>query len=174
MRGHLELSRSDLRQKVKAAMRGANIYLPPSPGPVEEEHRFPNDITKLADIELGRQMSFWTSQLAYVNTYLARCEIDMMSYKRDLKDYELAHRKNALKDGNRKASDIRKWEAEAELAGDETWESLRDQFMLAEAIVTQLKAVQKSYEAYYNTSSRELTRRMGERDRDSGRGGSEA
>lgn len=162
------LRRSDLRQRVKAAMRGASIYMPASPGPVTEEHRFPTDITRLDDMELGQQMSFWTAQLGYVNTYLARCEIDMKSYLQDKRDYEAAHRKNVME--GKKASEMRKWEADAELVGDETWEQLRDQFMLAEAMVIQLKAVQKSYEGYYATASRELTRRSGERERDQGRG----
>jgi hypothetical protein len=169
-RGHLSINtRSDLRQRVKAAMRDANIHLPVNPGAVTEEEQFPRDITMLDDQQLGQQMSFWTAQLGYLNTYLARCEIDMLAYKKERRDYELAHKRNSLE--GKKPSEKRAWEAEAELAGDEMWEGLSDQYMFAEALVIQLRALKSSYEGYYATASRELTRRLGERDRADGRGG---
>lgn len=154
---------SELRKRVMSALRGQQIYVPAHPGAVTEEQQFPKDITKLSDLEVRQLMSFWTAQLGYVTAYHSRCAVDLMSYKRSVKDYERSYRA-ANKQKNDKA-----WEVDAGLADDSFYQSLYAKYEQAEAMTIVTKSLRDTMESYYNAASREMTARMSEQGRDMSR-----
>lgn len=167
-RTELSFPRSELRKRIMRSIQG-RVYVPDSPGQVEETSAFPRDLTRLTDIEVRQQMSQWQAQLGFANTLMAREEIDVMAHKESLRRYEMAKRANALEESEGKAK--RKWESETDLVGDDYWEQLRDQLQFSEAMVVHLSRLRASFEGYYKACSRELSARLGERERDEGRGG---
>lgn len=159
----MTIQHSSLRKRVMQAMSRSGINLQPAPEPVSEADRFPRDITKLSELEVRRLLSFWTGHLGYLNTMLARASIDHLAYDQEVKQYERRHRLLHREEGNKKDA---KWVYDDELVDDELYQRLLTNRLHASAAMEFMKALQKSYEAYFAAASRELTARISMYERD--------
>lgn len=163
------IDRSELRKRVMGALkRGHGLTVPSSPGGEDGEVKeFPKDLTQLTEVGVRQQMSYWKAMTGYVNTLLARSEVDQMAYKREVRDYERQYKFN-----NKPEKSSAMWEIEAGLADDKTYQRLSHRLEGASAMVVLLKSLRDSYSGYYDVCSREMTARLGEHAREN-RGGIE-
>lgn len=156
-----DMNRSELRKRVLRSLKsGYSLPMPKEPegaGGME----FPSDLTRLTDVEVRQQMSYWKAMAGYTNTVLARSMIDEMAYKREVRDFE-----RRFKFENKPDRNAPMWEVEAPLADNAAYQHLRGKLDNAEAMVVILKSLRDSQEGYFTVASRELTARMGEHQRE--------
>lgn len=156
-------TKSELRKRIIGSLkRGHGLSMPSAPeGEDGEVKEFPKDLTQLTEIEVRQQMSYWKAMQGFVNTLLARSEVDAKAYKREARDYERSYKWN-----NKPAKGDPMWAVEAGLAEDEHYQRVAMKLEQAEAMVIVLKSMRDTYDGYYTVASRELTARMGEADRE--------
>ena len=154
----MSVNKSELRKRVLKHIKvKAGLSMPKTPSQEASTKEFTSDLTRLSEMELRREMSHWKSMLGYVNTFLARSQVDEKSYKRSVKSYEREYKWRNKSDKN-----TAMWEIEAGLSQEKEYDLLVNKLEQCEAIVIVVKSLRDAYEGYYDVCSRELTARMGE------------
>lgn len=154
---------SELRKRVLMSLKkGHGLSMPSAPeGEDGDVREFPKDLTQLTEIAVRQEMSYWKAMAGFVNTLLARSQVDEKAYKREVREYERSYKWNNKPDKNAPM-----WEVEAGLAEDEHYQRISLKLEAAEATVLVLKSLRDAYAGYYDVCSREMTARMGELSRE--------
>jgi hypothetical protein len=164
----MSFKRSELRKRVMVTLKADKLPIPESPGLIEE-YQFPSDLTILSDEDIRKMMSFWTAHLGYLLTYIARCQVDVMVYKRELDRYENVFRKQWLQQNDDKKNPPM-WMIEVDMHDDPLYIRKLSAYTDSKAIETVCESMKDTYKAYYTTLSRELSARLGAMSVEAGRG----
>jgi hypothetical protein len=139
--------------------RITSMRLPTPPGLTDEEKdvQFPSNLGELDDIELDFHRSFWTRVYSEGLYYLAMADTNRTSA---LSHYEYVYNQELL------AITPEKGQSKREAAAAENKESVRkakEMYHRELATYTQLKALVEGYNAKMSAVSRELTKRINEK-----------
>jgi hypothetical protein len=122
--------------------------------------RFPHDLTRLHNVALRKQMSFWKAQLGRAEYVHAMACIDELGLKVQC---EQAERRFRAVNQEFKT----KWSADAALSENPVYDKAHTKLQLAKAKAMMTKGIVSVYSHYWDSLSRELAARISDGERES-------
>lgn len=130
------------------------LPVPAQPDPLDFE--FPRDLTRLSGRQLGEAMSVYTAHLARINYVVAQEEAMLVRIKAEY-DRSVAYWTMQLAPDNPR--DELKDSVKARVHLKKQVIKWTDRYIEQQALMAQLRGLEKSFSAYVNTLSREVSRR---------------
>jgi hypothetical protein len=141
----------------KTAMRRVHAIETPLPGRPEEEPEWPGNLSDLTDEDLSNHLTYWSAMLSYVVFEVAREDVERKSFERQ------AHMEMTKAFMRCTAPTVTERKMQAELVP--TYQELRQKYDIHDGMYRLLAALSQGYEQKYAAVSRELTRRLNQRER---------
>lgn len=119
-----------------------------------DELEYPSDLTLLTYNELGKQMGIWTSVIGYTQYQVAIADVEKTAKANKLEYERKKMELQLLEEGNNTDA-----ERQAIIKTDQRLVKLQAESEVARAKFVMLKSLLDSYSKYFNSFSRELSRR---------------
>lgn len=121
-----------------------------------DELRFPEDLTQLSSVALGKFHGQFTSMLAYANSVLAEAVVEKLRVESTISK-EFNRRVVALS-----VQDVQKWKINNIVESSLVMLDLKDKLLDCNVRIETVRTYRENYEKYAGALSREMSRRTGE------------